>query len=81
MTNPETDPHADGPAQSPALRIITDLAELVPDPVPARMRKLTGDVEELQRRLAQTQQQLAAREKELAAAEQELERIRKTLKK
>jgi uncharacterized protein (TIGR03083 family) len=38
MTNPETDPHADGPAQSPDLRIITDLAELVPDPVPARMR-------------------------------------------
>jgi uncharacterized protein (TIGR03083 family) len=38
MTNAESDPPADGPAQSPAFRIIADVADLASDPVPARVR-------------------------------------------
>jgi chromosome segregation ATPase len=47
--------------------------------VPARIRRLTGERDELQRRLAAAEQRLAARELELQAAQTELERIRKTL--
>lgn len=48
--------------------------------VPARIRRLTGERDEAQRRAAAAEQRLAAREKELQEAQQELERIRKTLK-
>lgn len=47
--------------------------------VPARIRRLTGERDDLQRRLTAAEQRLAAREVELQAAQTELERIRKTL--
>lgn len=48
--------------------------------VPARIRRLTTERDDLQRRLQTAEQRLATREKELRDAQQELERIRKTIK-
>lgn len=48
--------------------------------VPARLRRISTERDELQRRLAAAEQRLATREKELRDAQQELERIRKTIK-
>ncbi|HSJ14261.1 MAG TPA: hypothetical protein VK939_07590 [Longimicrobiales bacterium] len=48
--------------------------------VPMRIRRLSAERDELQRRLAAAEQRVTAREKELADAQAELERIRMTLK-
>lgn len=48
--------------------------------VPMRIRRLSAERDDLQRRLTAAEQRLAARDKELADAQAELERIRKTLK-
>lgn len=48
--------------------------------LPARVRRITTERDDLQRRLQSAEQRLATREKELQDAQQELERIRKTIK-
>ena len=64
-----------------AERALRNLPQSQRETVPARLRRLANERDELQRRLTQAEQRLATREKELRDAQQELERIRKTIKK
>ena len=57
-----------------------NLPESTRESVPARIRRITTERDDLQRRLQAAEQRLATREKELQDAQQELERIRKTIK-
>jgi hypothetical protein len=56
------------------------LPEFTGQTVPARLRAVEGERDELRRRVQQLEQRLAERERQLRENEQELERIRRTIR-